>query len=139
MNITKKPNEDQNKMNIIIKDERIQYGTIVIVKVIANDHNCSFVSFNLIDFNPGKDNFDFSLYTSFDGLLISLYLKFKSMRLKEKRVDIMFILCILELVLFITIHIILLYIFLKIRYNSVMKMFKRIKIILYINIDTQCR
>lgn len=23
MNITKKPNEDQNKMNIIIKDERI--------------------------------------------------------------------------------------------------------------------
>lgn len=73
------------------------------------------------------------------GLLISLYLKFKSMRLKEKRVDIMFILCILELVIFITIHIILLYIFLKIRYNSVMKMFKRIKIILYINIDTQCR
>lgn len=51
MNITKKPNEDQNKMNIIIKDERIQYGTIVIVKVIANDYSCSFVSFNLIDFN----------------------------------------------------------------------------------------
>lgn len=51
MNITKKPNEDQNKMNIIIKDERIQYGAIVIVKVIANDYSCSFVSFNLIDFN----------------------------------------------------------------------------------------
>lgn len=63
-------------------------------------------SFNLIDFNPGKDNFDFSLYTSFDGLLISLYLKFKSMRLKEKRVDIMFILRIFELVIFITFHII---------------------------------
>lgn len=57
------------------------------------------------------------------------------MRLKEKWVDIMFIFCILELVIFIIIYIILLYIFFKIRYNLVMKMFKRIKIIFYINID----
>lgn len=94
-----------------------------------------FFFFNFIDFNLGKDNFDFFLYIFFDGLLIFFYLKFKLMRLKEKWVDIMFIFCILELVIFIIIYIILLYIFFKIRYNLVMKMFKRIKIIFYINID----